>query len=98
MISAKEGRKHTGFPRWPGALEEDFTPGTSGQSIMPTQMMIEEANPKGNNTASNHQGHNKAPSGHQLQEAEGAEASEEDTEINLEDCFVCSAAKTKATL
>jgi hypothetical protein len=36
MISAKEGRKHTGFPRWPWALEEEFTPGTSGQSIIPT--------------------------------------------------------------
>jgi hypothetical protein len=78
-------------------LEEDFTPGTSGQSIMTAQVMIEEANPKGNNIAPNHQGHNKAPSGHQLQEAEGAKASEEDTEINPEDCFVCSAAKTKAT-
>jgi hypothetical protein len=29
-------------------------------------VMIEEANSKGNNTAPNHQGHNKAPSGHQL--------------------------------
>jgi hypothetical protein len=53
--------------------------------------------PKGNNTAPNHQGHNKAPSGHQLQEAEGVEALEEDTEISPENCFVCSAAKTKAT-
>jgi hypothetical protein len=64
---------------------------------MPAQVMIEEANPKGNNTTPNHQEHNKAPSGHQLQEAEGAEVSEEDTKINPEDCFVCSAAKTKAT-
>jgi hypothetical protein len=63
MISAKEERKHTGFLRWPGASEEDFTPGTSGQSIMPAQVMIEEANPKGNNIALNHQGHNKALSG-----------------------------------
>jgi hypothetical protein len=46
MISTKEGRKHTGFLRWPGASEEDFTLGTSGQSIMPAQVMIEEANPK----------------------------------------------------
>jgi hypothetical protein len=97
MISAKEGRKHTCFLRWPGASEEDFTPDTSGQSIMPAQVMIEEVNPKGNNTAPNHQGHNKVPSGHQLQEAEGAEASKEDTETSPEDCFVCSAAKTKAT-
>jgi hypothetical protein len=97
MVSAKEGRKHTGFLRWPGALEEDFTPGTSGQSIMPTQVMIEEVNPKGNNIAPNHQGHNKALLGHQLQEAEGVEASEEDMEISPENCFVCSAAKIKAT-
>jgi hypothetical protein len=42
-------------------------------------------------------GHNKAPSGHQLQEAEGAEASEEDTEISPGDFFACSVVKTKAT-
>jgi hypothetical protein len=88
MISAKEGRKHTDFLRWPEALDEEFTPGTSGRSIIPTQVMIEEVNLKGNN---------KAPSGHQPQEAEGAEASEEDTEINPEDYFGYSAVKTKAT-
>jgi hypothetical protein len=97
MISAKEGRKHTGFLRWTGASEEEFTPGTSGQSIMPTQVMIEEINPKGNNTAPNHRGYNKAPSGHQLQEAEGTEASEEDTEISPGDFIACSMVKTKAT-
>jgi hypothetical protein len=46
---------------------------------MLAQAMIGEANPKGNNTTPNHQGCNKVPSGHQLQEAEGAEGSEEDT-------------------
>jgi hypothetical protein len=30
------------FFRWPGASEEDFTPDTSDQSIMPAQVMIEE--------------------------------------------------------
>jgi tRNA G10 N-methylase Trm11 len=59
--------------------------------------MIEEINPKGNNTAPNSQGHNKAPLGHQLQEAEGAEASEEDTEISPGDFFACFVVKTKAT-
>jgi hypothetical protein len=59
--------------------------------------MIEEVNPKGNNTAPSHQGHNKAPSGHQPQEAEGAEASEADTEISPEDYFAYSTVKTKAT-
>jgi hypothetical protein len=52
------------FLRWPGASEEEFTPGTSGRSIIPTQVMIEEVNLKGNNTTHSHQGHNKAPSGH----------------------------------
>jgi hypothetical protein len=53
-----------------------------GKYIMPAQVMTGEANPKGNNIAPNHQGHNKVPSGHQLEEAEGAEALEEDTEIS----------------
>jgi hypothetical protein len=97
MISTKEGKKHTGFLRWPGASEEEFTPGMSGQSIIPTQVMIEEVNLKGSNTAPSLQGHNKAPLGHQPQEAEAAEASKEDTEINPEDCFACSTAKIKAT-
>jgi hypothetical protein len=97
MISAKEGRKHTCFLRWPGASEEEFTPGTSGRSIIPTQVTIEEVNLKGNNTAPSHQGHNKAPSGHQPQEAEGAEALEEDTEISPEDYFAYSVVKTKVT-
>jgi hypothetical protein len=97
MISGKEGKKLTYTLRWPGASEEDSTAGMSDPSITPAQVMIGEANLKGNNTAPNHQGCNKVPSGHQLQEVEGAEASEEDTEISLEDCFVCSAAKTKVT-
>jgi hypothetical protein len=44
-----------------------------------------------------HQGRNKVPSGHQLQEAEGAEASEEDMKTTLGGCFACSAVKKKAT-
>jgi hypothetical protein len=43
--------------------------------------MIGEANLKGNNIAPNQQGRNNVPSGQQLQEAEGAEASKEDIEI-----------------
>jgi hypothetical protein len=97
MISGKEEKKLTDTLRWPGASEEDFTPGMSGQSITPAQVMIGEANPKGNSIAPNHQGRNKVPSGHQLQEAEGAEASEDDTEINPGDCFACSATKKKGT-
>jgi hypothetical protein len=53
--------------------------------------------PKGNNTALNHQGHNKVLLGHQLLEAEGAEASEEDMVISLGGCSVYFVAKTRDT-
>jgi hypothetical protein len=79
MISGKEGKKLTDTLRWSGASEEDSTLGMLGQSIMPAQVMIGEANPKGNITTPNRRGRNKVPLGHQLQEAEGAEALEEDT-------------------
>jgi hypothetical protein len=69
----------------------------SGRSTIPTQVMTEEVNPKGNNTAPSLQGHNKGPSRHQPQEVEGAEASEEDTEISPEGYIACSAVKTRAT-
>jgi hypothetical protein len=96
MIFAKKGKKLTNTLKWIGASEEDSTRDMSGQFIMSTQVMTGEAKPKGNSIAPNHQGRNKVPSGHQLQEAEGAEASEEDMEISPGDCFVCFAAKTKA--
>jgi hypothetical protein len=69
----------------------------SDQSIIPTQVMTEEVNLKGSNTAPNLQGHNKAPSGHQPQGAEAAGASEDDTEISLEDYTAYSVVKTRAT-
>jgi hypothetical protein len=94
MIFSKEGKKLTDTLKWLGASEEDSTLGMSGQSIMPAQVMTGEAKPKGNSIAPNRQEHNKVPSGHQLQEAEGAEASEEDMEISPGGCFVCSVAKT----
>jgi hypothetical protein len=72
MISGKEGKRLTDTLRWPGASEEDSTPGMSGQSIMLAQVMIGEVNFEGNNTTPNHQGRNKVPLGHQVQEAEGA--------------------------
>jgi hypothetical protein len=97
MIFGKEGKKLTDTLKWLGASEEDSTPGMSGQSIVPTQVMTGEAKHKGNNIPPNHQGRNKVSSGHQLQEAEGAEASEEDMEISPGDCFVCSVVKIKAT-
>jgi hypothetical protein len=64
---------------------------------MLTQVMTGEANPKDNSTSPNHPGSNKVPSGHQLEEAEGAEASEGDMETSLGDCFACSTVRTKAT-
>jgi hypothetical protein len=66
-----------------------------GQSIMLAQVTTGETKPKGSSTPPNHSGHNKVPLGHQLKEAEGAEASEEDMEISPGNCFVCSAAMTK---
>jgi hypothetical protein len=77
-------------------FEEDSTLGMLGRFIIPEQMTTGGIIPKHNNTALNPQGRNKVLSGHQLQEAEGAEASEEDIEISPRNCFVCSAAKTKA--
>jgi hypothetical protein len=59
--------------------------------IIPVQVTTGGIIPKRNNIALNHQGHNKVLSGHQLQEAEGAEASEEDFQISLGNCFVYSA-------
>jgi hypothetical protein len=47
----------------------------------PAQVTTRGIIPKGNNTTLNHQGHNKVLSGHQLREAEGAEALEEDMVI-----------------
>jgi hypothetical protein len=78
MIFGKEGKKPSDTLSWLGALEEDFTLGMSGRSIILVQMTIEGIIPKRNNTTLNHQGRNKVLLGHQLQEAEGAEASEED--------------------
>jgi hypothetical protein len=95
MIFGKEGKKPSDNLSWPGASKEDSTLGMSGRFIIPVQMTTGGIIPKRNNTALNHQGRNKVLSGHQLQEAEGAEASEEDMEISPGNYFVCSAAKTK---
>jgi hypothetical protein len=54
MIFDKEGKKLTDTLKWPGASEEDYTPGMLGQSIMPTQVMTGEPKPKGNSIAPNH--------------------------------------------
>jgi hypothetical protein len=62
----------------------------SGQSIILAQAKIGEIIFKGISTTPNHHEHNKAPSGHQSQEAEEVEALEEDSARNQEDCFAYS--------
>ena len=59
--------------------------------------MTEEVNLKGSNIAPSLQGYSKAPLGYQSQGVEVAEASEEDTEISLEDYTAYFAVKTRAT-
>jgi hypothetical protein len=71
MTFGKEGKKPIDTLKWVEALEGDSTLGMLGQSITPAQVTTGETKPKGSSTAPNHQGHNKVPSGHQLQEAEG---------------------------
>jgi hypothetical protein len=95
MTFGKEGKKPKDTLKWPGASEGDSHPGMSGQSIMPAQVTTGETKPKGSNTVPNHQGHNKFPSGHQLQEAEGQKLRRMIWRSAQKFFFVCSAAKTK---
>jgi hypothetical protein len=60
--------------------------------------MTEEASFRGHNIVHNLQGNSKALSGHQLQRAEAAGASEEDMGINPENSIAYSVVKTRATL
>jgi hypothetical protein len=71
MISAKEGKKLTNILRWPGASEEDSTQGMSERYTIPAQVKTKAITTKGINIAPSQPGHNKAPSDHQPQEAEG---------------------------
>jgi hypothetical protein len=50
---------------------------------------------KGISTTPNHQGHNKAPSGHHPQEPEEEESSVEDSAPNQEGCFAYSVGKIR---
>jgi hypothetical protein len=68
------------------------------QSTTPVRVMTEEASFRGHNIAHSLQGNNKALSGHQLQGAEAAGASEKDMGINLGNSIAYSMAKTRATL
>jgi hypothetical protein len=67
----------------------------SGRSIIIAQAKTVEIILKGIGTTPNHQEHNKAPSGHQPQEAEEVEASKEDSTRNQEGYFACSMEKTR---
>jgi hypothetical protein len=68
----------------------------SGRSIIPAQVKTWKVIYKG--ITLNHQEYNKAPSGHQTQEAEEEEASEEDSVRNQECCFACSVEKIRGIL
>jgi hypothetical protein len=69
----------------------------SGRNTIPAQAKTEAIIPKGINTTPNHLGHNKAPSDHQPQEAEGDEALEEDSAHNQEGFSACSMEKIRGT-
>jgi hypothetical protein len=70
MISAKEGRKHTGFLKWPGASEEDFISGMSDQSITRMPTMKGPIMPKAAIIAHSLRAYNRLLVDHQLQEVE----------------------------
>jgi hypothetical protein len=90
MTFGREGKKPIDTPRWLVASEEAFTLGMLGRSIILAQATIGEITLKGINIALNRQGHNKALSGHQLQEAKEVEALLEDSAPNQKGCFAYS--------
>jgi hypothetical protein len=98
MTSDKEGRKLTDFLRWLGASEGEFALGMSEQSTAPVRMTIKEASFRGHSTPHSLRDSSKAPSGHQLQGAEAAGASEEDMKISPKKFIAYSVLRTKATL
>jgi hypothetical protein len=98
MTSAKEGKKLIDFLRCLGASEEESTLGMSDQSTSVVRTMTKEASFRGHNTAHSLQDSSKAPSGHQLQGAEAAGASEEDMGISPGKSIAYSVVSTRATL
>jgi hypothetical protein len=70
----------------------------SGQSIAPVRMMTKEASSRGHNTPHSLQDSSKAPSGHQLQEAEAPGVLEEDIGISLGKSIAYSVVRTRAIL
>jgi hypothetical protein len=65
------------------------------QFITLPKMMIGEANSRGHSAPHRLRGNNKAPSDHQLREAEALGASAEDLAINREESFAYSVVRTK---
>jgi hypothetical protein len=84
MTSDKEGRKLIDFLRWLGASEEESTLGMSDQSTSPVRMMTNKDSFRCYTTPHSLRDSSKAPSGHHLQGAEAAGASEEDMGISPE--------------
>jgi hypothetical protein len=70
----------------------------SDQSTAPVKMMTEEASFRGHITPHNLWDSSKAPSGHQLQGAEAAGASEEDMGISPGKSIAYSVVRIRATL
>jgi hypothetical protein len=70
----------------------------SDQSTTPVRVMTKEASFRGHNIAHSLQDSSKAPSGHQLQGAEAAGASEEDMGISPGKSIAYYVVKTRATL
>jgi hypothetical protein len=68
------------------------------QSTAPVRTMTKEASFRSHSTVHSLQDSNKAPSGHQLQGAEAAGASEEDMGISPGKSIAYSVVKTRATL
>jgi hypothetical protein len=98
MISAKEGRKHTGSLRWPGASEEESTRGMLGRFTTPLRVMTKEVSCRGHSILHNLRGSNKALSSRQLQEAEAPGVLEEDMGISSGRSTAYFVVKTRATL
>jgi hypothetical protein len=98
MTSDKEGRKLIDFLRWLGVSEGESTLGISDQSTAPVRMMTKEASFRGHNTPHSLWDISKAPSGHQLQGADAAGASEEDMGISLGKSIAYSVVRTRVIL
>jgi hypothetical protein len=98
MIFAKEGRRPTGFLRWLGASEEDFTPGMSDQSTTPIPRMTRLAMLNIAIIVLRLQACNRLLSDHQLREVEEEEVLVvEGLAINPKSCTVIFVARTRAT-